>query len=413
MQDRMPSIEVLLVALAVVLASGCATTSRTATLPSGETFSCNTEASRLFERLGIMGQIESRGDALDLLLLSGGGAHGAWGAGFLKGWGSSGAADDTAMPTFDLVTGVSTGALQSTHAFLGDYDTLYEIYTTIENDEVFRKRSWLTVPFSNSLLKSAPLSDYIDSLITEDVLERVHAQGEDRLLCVGNVDLHTGRFREWDMTAIAAAFVEAAGDADRRAELLNLYQTVLVGSAAIPVAFPPVAITEDTETSLYVDGGTRQNVFIAFGNVLDFSVAPLPALRGLAGSRGPRLVDNLPVRIHVVVNGQLGIAPATVRNRLIPIATRSLSAVMAQLSNGAVYQIAWELDRRNAAAAGIETRFTFIPGDRCLSFTSLDFDPVEMKALADDAFELGRRYTWFEFDPDSSLEHCDAAALQH
>ena len=34
-------------------------------------FACDTEASRLFERLGIRGQIESRGDALDLLLVTG------------------------------------------------------------------------------------------------------------------------------------------------------------------------------------------------------------------------------------------------------------------------------------------------------------------------------------------------------
>ena len=39
----------------------------------------------------------------DLLALSGGGANGAWGAGVVTGW--------TDRPAFEVVTGVSTGAL--------------------------------------------------------------------------------------------------------------------------------------------------------------------------------------------------------------------------------------------------------------------------------------------------------------
>src|SRR5690242_3621885 len=49
----------------------------------------------------------ARGDsALDVLLLSGGGQHGAYGIGFLRGWL---ARSTDQMPRFDLVTGVSTG----------------------------------------------------------------------------------------------------------------------------------------------------------------------------------------------------------------------------------------------------------------------------------------------------------------
>jgi Patatin-like phospholipase len=55
-----------------------------------------------------------RGHALNLLSLSGGGQNGAFGAGFLIGWRESGR-----RPQFDVVGGVSTGALLATHAFLG------------------------------------------------------------------------------------------------------------------------------------------------------------------------------------------------------------------------------------------------------------------------------------------------------
>jgi predicted acylesterase/phospholipase RssA len=53
-----------------------------------------------------------------VLALSGGGSRGAYGAGVLAGWTATGT-----RPEFDVVTGISTGALQATAAFLGpDYD---------------------------------------------------------------------------------------------------------------------------------------------------------------------------------------------------------------------------------------------------------------------------------------------------
>src|SRR5262245_41017214 len=52
--------------------------------------------------------------ALTLLVLSGGGADGAFGAGLLRGWSEAGD-----RPDFDVVTGISTGALIGPYAFLG------------------------------------------------------------------------------------------------------------------------------------------------------------------------------------------------------------------------------------------------------------------------------------------------------
>lgn len=54
----------------------------------------------------------------NVLVLSGGGMNGAYVAGVLKGWTVSGT-----RPQFDIVTGVSTGALIAPYAFLGpEYD---------------------------------------------------------------------------------------------------------------------------------------------------------------------------------------------------------------------------------------------------------------------------------------------------
>ena len=62
---------------------------------------------------------------IDLLIISGGGDWGAFGAGVLKGWGR--VKGEMARPQFDAVTGVSTGAMIAPFAFLGDDDAIERI----------------------------------------------------------------------------------------------------------------------------------------------------------------------------------------------------------------------------------------------------------------------------------------------
>ena len=85
----------------------------------------------------------------NILLLSGGGSWGAYGAGILKGWKQNG----SRPPQFDIVTGTSTGALIATYAFLGSNfdDKLKDVFTDVEDSDIYTKRFLLVVPFSNSL----------------------------------------------------------------------------------------------------------------------------------------------------------------------------------------------------------------------------------------------------------------------
>ena len=80
-------------------------------------------------------QVRARGLAtiadlpqLELLAVSGGGENGAFGAGLLCGW-----TDYGTRPVFDLVTGISTGALTAPFAFLGSAydDRLRIVYTEL------------------------------------------------------------------------------------------------------------------------------------------------------------------------------------------------------------------------------------------------------------------------------------------
>jgi predicted acylesterase/phospholipase RssA len=69
--------------------------------------------SMLRTQLARLGPVVS-GQPVSMLALSGGGEHGAFGAGLLSGWTESGH-----RPAFNVVTGVSTGALMAPFAFLG------------------------------------------------------------------------------------------------------------------------------------------------------------------------------------------------------------------------------------------------------------------------------------------------------
>src|SRR5262249_37371593 len=87
-------------------------------------------------------RVVARGDnTLDILVLSGGGQMGAYGAGFLRGWHSRSGAS---MPRFDLVTGVSTGALQAPFALLGTTEALDTVAFLYRNatDQIAPKVDW-------------------------------------------------------------------------------------------------------------------------------------------------------------------------------------------------------------------------------------------------------------------------------
>ena len=119
----------LLLLLLFILLSGCAT--RPPALPEAYAdrlpwgaIDLNIEKSGKYTLRGSLGSalIKKANDhgnsnetvPFNVLTLSGGGTRGAFGAGLLSGWTDSGD-----IPEFDIVTGVSTGAVMATFAFLG------------------------------------------------------------------------------------------------------------------------------------------------------------------------------------------------------------------------------------------------------------------------------------------------------
>jgi hypothetical protein len=317
------------------------------------------------------------------LLLSGGGANGAWGAGVLKGWSESGD-----RPTaFDIVTGISTGSLISTFAFIGrDADAILEkAYTTVSNHDIFRNRFLPTALFFSSSLKTTePLERMLRQYVTNEIIDKVGdiSRREGRLLLVGTVDLDSGTFVTWNMTQLAASTEPSKYDTYRR---------VLLAAAAIPVVFPPVMI----DGAMHVDGGVREQVFGAV-----FSAAVKQAYGSFRETLTPteRLRPELTKQpaAYFVVNGQLLVNKQCVEPRVLPIALRSVSVMLAEGMIGNIHKV-------KSMMADWEFRLSRIPDDYLLESGSDDFDQPKMRRLFNAGYEWGKRHQWEDTVPPPAV----------
>src|SRR5262249_36974293 len=146
---------------------------------------------------------------------------------------------------FDLVTGISTGALSAPFAFLGPkYDQqLKEVYTTISAKDVLETRGMLAAVFDDAMADNAPLQLLVKKYVWADLLQELSAEyAKGRSLSIGTTNLDARRPVIWNIGKIAASGNPHA---------LELVQKILVASAAIPGAFPPMMIDVQVNGKAY------------------------------------------------------------------------------------------------------------------------------------------------------------------
>ena len=295
---------------------------------------------------------------VDVLAISGGGANGAYGAGVVVGWTEAGT-----RPDFEIVTGVSTGALIAPFAFLGPrWDPhLEEAYAGGKASGVLKRRG-LGVLFSSSLFSPVRLRGLIEAYCTPVLLHEIaqeHAKGRRLLIATTNLD--SQQTIVWDMGAIATR-----GGPDA----LKLFREVLIASSAIPGVFPPVVIpVGDVDVGrqvdeLHVDGGVSAP-FVSVPEALYFWDAP--------GGQGPQ------GRIFVLVNGKLEPSFAVIRGGTPTILARAYDTMMK--TNLRVHLAA---SRAFSERNGIRFEVAAVPRDA--EGGSLDFDPESMRRM----FDLGK-----------------------
>lgn len=303
----------------------------------------------------------SLGERQDVLALSGGGEDGAYGAGFLKGWSERGD-----RPEFTWVAGISTGALIAPFAFLGSKydDTIRRFYTESSADDIVLLKP-LRVLFGGSAVgDTAPLKAILKEEVTPELVAAIARESRrGRFLMIGTTNLDAQRHVIWNIGRIAQS---------GRADAPGLIRKILLASAAIPGAFPPVTfnvvIDGERHQELHVDGGITHQIF---------AYPPAVPVREVEA----RLGLNTEKTMWVIRNTKIDAEYRPVDLGAASIAARSINTLTKYQGRGDLAAL-----ERLAERDDLAFRLTFVPESFDTPYDAL-FDPDYMRAL----YEVGYR----------------------
>jgi hypothetical protein len=323
----------------------------------------------------------SYGKAHNYLAISGGGQRGAFGAGLLCGWTETGN-----RPEFTMVTGVSTGALIAPFAFLGPgYDhVIREIYTSYSTTDIVRPRSSLKALFGDAATDSTPLREKLTKYIDEDVMAAIAAEyKKGRVLDIVTTNLDAARPVAWNIGRIASSGSPQA---------LQLIRDVMLASASIPAAFPPVMFEVEAGgeryDELHVDGGATSVLYL-YPIGLDW------------GKLAERLEVKGKPNVYIIRNGVWRKHYESVDRSTIPIALRSMDSLMGSAVLGDAYRIYLATQRD-----GIDYHLAYIP-ETFDEESSEPFDKEYMTRLFELGYQMAKEgYQWYTVPPgyDAGIE---------
>jgi len=295
--------------------------------------------------------------------------YGAFGVGVLSGWTETGE-----RPVFDVVTGISTGGLIATYAFLGPkYDErLRTTMIGITRADILRGRPAVNLPFANSLYTSRPMAKLIEKEVTPETLAEVAAaHAEGRRLYIGTTNIDTHKLVIWDMGAIASRGT---------CESADLYRKIVLASSSVPGVFPPVKLEVEVDgqryDELHVDGGVSDEVIFRA-----FMVADLNRSAGMPSAYSP-----VGSTLYVVSNGKLYADPNCTRPRFTRMVSQSLRSIIYGKTRDELYRI-----YLNCLETGVDFRLTSVRQDFALSSQTggLAISPEDQHRLYEEGYRIG------------------------
>lgn len=347
---------------------------------------------------------------INMLILSGGGKYGAYGAGFLSGWSrreADGQPVDMRRQDVDIVTGISTGSLLASYAAAGNSvpaadparaaaDSDMRAAYQVSDKDLFVTHGLVGSLGSNALADPAKGLQVRVEALARAYMPKMRALADGRAVLVGLVNLDNGRFYIADLVEIARS------DA---ANAVECYREVLLASSAVPLQFPPRYI----DGSPYVDGGVRFGTFLG----RDFAA--------LAGGGGGE--PAMTINFRAIVNGnlsandpadnaaqaaacdaaELDAVPSTcaaVKNRLLNIAERAAGNILAdQIYRDSAYRLYRDLQSAGLLGSGAYAYVSNrdIADHHCKRATGDTFDRVYMDCLSAIGIEEGTAQHWQSF----------------
>lgn len=202
---------------------------------------------------------QADGRPLNILVMSGGGKYGAFTAGILNGWTAAGN-----RPPFDVATGISSGALIATLAFLGPkYDQkMTDYFIHLQRADVYRWRIVRGLLSRTGVMDSEPLHQILERAIDDEFMCDLRAgYAEGRRLYVGTGEVLTNRVAVWDLGAIASS-----GRPDAR----DLIIKILTATACPPGVVQPIEIDVEVNgvhfKEMHCDAGNILQAFVRTPN---------------------------------------------------------------------------------------------------------------------------------------------------
>lgn len=314
------------------------------------------------------------GREMHFLAISGGGANGAFAAGLLNGW-----SDEGSRPEFNVVTGISTGALIAPFAFLGsEYDRYLErFYTQYGTEDLVTEQGLIrSFFFRDAAYDTAPLRARLAEYIDEEIMAAIAAERRNgRLLLIGTTNLDAGRPVIWDVGAIADSGKPGA---------LNLIRDVVLASASIPIAFPPVLIEVEANGEIYdemhTDGGVSRQAFLFQLSSAEDTFENL----GIVGKGNAYLIRN----------SKLEPTWQPVERSMLAIAGRSAGSLVYTQGAGDLYR-----EFLAAMHVGFNYNLAYIPASFDAKQEEL-FDPNYMRELFQFAYDMAvDGYPWENLPP--------------
>jgi hypothetical protein len=310
---------------------------------------------------------------IDVLIISGGGDWGAFGAGYLKGWGKIPRSDPMARPNFDMVTGVSTGALIAPFAYIGNepaIDRVVHLYRNPQPDWV-KKRFMFFLPSNISFTEIPGLERELREHVTLEMVKQLATiGGSGRVLAVNTTNVDDGSPHVFDLVA-------EAREACKTGNLARIHD-VMLASAGIPGAFPFRII----DGQMYVDGAVTGNIIYG-GRVGEEESIPAAWQKMYPGKPMPKL------RYWVIFNNQLRPTPQTTEPRWPAVFTRSMEMSTRAATLTAMRHLFAMAEishlKRNA---NIEVRVVSIPGDWTMPVPGV-FMKETMNNLVDIGEQMG------------------------
>ena len=310
-----------------------------------------------------------------VLSLSAGGKYAAYCGGCVVGWTEHGD-----RPKFDVVTGMSGGALISVYALLGPQydDTIRRVFTTLTGTDFFRYKPLYYLLTQRTIGTSAPMKRLLEQEFHEGVIDELAmAHGEGRRCLIGTMNLHTRRLAVWDLTAIAAS-----GRSDRSC----LVRKILLAAGSIPGLVEPVEFDVTVDGVRYVeqhcDGGAVCQGFFR----LTEDHAPEARIPCPPGSN-----------LYCMGAGKLYVDPLVGELGFITKVRSATSATLYAMYRGDLYRM-----YTCAVAAGLKFHLCAIPSDFEIKPESMKIDPDDFRKLFNLGYCEGKSGMKWRYQPPGS-----------